>query len=157
MSPLKCSWGSADKLWGSRFFVGRIFLGYFWVAPMGGRFCAVFSRPPCRITRRQGGFGGHPRQKCAAGENWRKLPKCKRRKRVFVPLRGRFRYYKLSPRAVLRYLGYKRLRVLAGGWPWGSAGWGFGGQRTPRPPRSDIPCPPHRRPFVWSIFQTLGV
>eukprot|EP01045_Picozoa_sp_COSAG04_P030399 COSAG04_NODE_5271_length_1678_cov_1.362888_2_plen_183_part_00 len=51
-------------------------------------------------------------------------------------------FFRRSYSGTLQYHGEIRgaLRVLRGVRPWGSARWGFGGQRTPRPPRSDIPC-----------------
>ena len=68
--------GVGHKAMGVKLFlVGRIFLArreYFWLGGTLATFGAVFSRVPYRITRWQRGFGGNPRQKCAAGGNWRK-------------------------------------------------------------------------------------
>ena len=68
--------GVGHKAMGVKLFlVGRTFLArgeYFWLGGTLATFGAVFSRAPYRITRWPRGFGGNPRQKCAAGENWRK-------------------------------------------------------------------------------------
>ena len=67
--------GRSQSDGGQVFLVGRIFLArgeYFWLGGTLATFGAVFPRAPYRITCWQRGFGGNPRQKCAAGENWRK-------------------------------------------------------------------------------------